>query len=292
MSTLTRIAPILFVLLWSTGFIGAKLGAPYSDPFPFLSIRFLIVIPLFAVLIALAGGSLYLPRKQIALSIFVGTLIHGTYLGGVFWAIDRGMPAGASTAILGLQPVLTAMMAYLLLKEPVRLRQWAGLVLGLFGLMAVVLPRLNVEDATGIPAITIPAIILAVLGISLGTVVQKKMPVGASLLTVTFYQYIGALLVTLPLSFTESWTVVWAPEFIIAILWLVLVLSVGAVLLLLLLIREGAVASTASLFYLVPVATSIESYFLFSETLTVVQMVGMLVMVVAIIMSRPKQQAR
>ncbi|MFN4009793.1 MAG: DMT family transporter [Pannonibacter sp.] len=284
---LAAIAPGLFVLLWSTGFIGSKLGAPYADPFVFLSLRYIAVLP-FLLLIAVAGRSRW-PGNPLAIThcIVTGMLVHGIYLGGVFWAIDRGMPAGASALMVGLQPVLTALAAGWLLKERIGPRHWAGMAVGSVGLILILGPKLGL-DGSGVTIATVSALLAAVLAMSLGTVYQKRFVPVTDHVTATVWQYVGALIVSLPLTLGESWQVEWSPQFIFAMVWLVLVLSIGAILLLMYLIRAGAVAEVASLFYLVPVATTIESYFLFGETLALVQIAGMGLVVAAILLIRRK----
>lgn len=280
-------APGVFVLLWSTGFIGSKLGSPYAEPMVFLSIRFAAVLPLLAGIAVLLGARWPSGARAIGHCIVTGMLVHGVYLGGVFWAIDNGMPAGASAIVVGLQPVLTALAAAPLLRERILPRHWGGIVMGSLGLTLVLGPKLG-EAGSGIDAETVTAAFAAVLAISLGTVYQKRFVPTTNLMSATFWQYVGALLVTVPLAFFESWTVIWSGEFLFALGWLTLVLSIGAILLLMFLIRQGAVSEVASLFYLVPVATTIEGYFLFGETLTPVQIAGMALVVFAVLVIRRK----
>ena len=280
-SLLPRLAPGIFVLLWSTGFIGAKLGAPHAEPFSFLFIRFVIVAVLLAT-IAVIGRTRW-PRGRAALdSVIAGALLHGVYLGGVFWAIDRGMPAGVSALVVGLQPLATAFLVSPILGETITLRHWAGLVVGLFGLALVLLPRLDVAGA-GINMATIGATTIAMLGITFGTIYQKRFATGAPLLTGGVFQYLGALvLVGLAALLLESFTIEWNGEFVFALGWLVVVLSIGAISLLMILIREGAVSRVAMLVYLVPAVSALIAYFLFGETLTLVQLVGMAVTMIAV----------
>ncbi|MEJ8475762.1 DMT family transporter [Roseibium algae] len=278
-------APSLFVLLWSTGFIGSKLGAPYAEPMVFLSIRFVLVLPLLALIAYLTKSQWPKSTGLIAHCIATGILVHGIYLGGVFWAIDQGMPAGASSIIVGLQPVLTTLAAALVLGERILIKHYAGLAIGGLGLALVLEPRLG-QTGSGIDPATITAVLLAVVSISLGTVYQKRYVQKTNLLAATFWQYIGALLVTLPLAMFEDLTVTWSGEFIFALFWLAFVLSIGAIMLLMLLIRQGAVSEVASLFYLVPVATAIEGYFLFGEILNAQQIIGMSLVVCAVLLIR------
>ncbi|KZL16878.1 DMT family transporter [Pseudovibrio sp. Ad26] len=290
MLSLTKLVPIIFVLLWSTGFIGARLGAPYSEPFAFLSLRFLLVLPLMGMIVWLSGRSFALTRKQVLHAVVTGMLVHGIYLAGVFWAIDNGMPAGVTALITGLQPFITGTLAYFLLKEDVTPRQWIGLAAGFVGIVLVILPKMG-SGVAQIPLWTVAAAFVATLGIAFGTTWQKRQPTNTDLITGIFYQYFGALLITLPLSMTESWVITWSGDLIFALAWLVIVLSVGAVLLLMYLLQHGAASTTATLFYLTPVAAAVASYFLFGETLNIIQLIGMAIVVVAIAVCRPKQKA-
>ncbi|SDU38225.1 DMT family transporter [Stappia sp. ES.058] len=287
-SYLDTFAPGIFVLLWSTGFIGSKLGAPYIEPFVFLSIRFLLVLPLLFALILATRASWPKTGTEVLHCLVAGALIHGIYLGGIFYAIDNGMPAGIAALVLGLQPLLTALLAGPLLGEKVAARHWAGLAVGACGLLLVVGPRLGV-DASGLTPVNALVCLLAVAGMSVGTVYQKRFAGGIDLLSGTLIQYAGALLIVVPLALGESWTIVWSGQMIFAMGWLVLVLSIGAILLLMVLIRRGSAARVASLFYLVPVAAAIESYFLFGETLTVVQIAGSALVVGALLMIRERR---
>ncbi|MEP3275729.1 MAG: DMT family transporter [Stappiaceae bacterium] len=284
---LTGAAPAIFVLLWSTGFVGAKMGAPSSNPFSFLLVRFVIVAAILGIFCLFAN--VRWPNRTDALqSMLTGFLVHGAYLGGVFWAIDNGMPAGVSAIIVGLQPLITVATAKLILDESITPRHLAGFGFGLLGLGLVLAPKLGLSN-TGVSPVTILACFAGVLGISIGTVYQKRFLNDIDLRTGTFYQYIGALpLMIVGLPFDGGYYIEWTGDFIFALAWLVLVLSIGAISLLMLLIRQGAVSSVASLFYLVPVATAIESYFLFGETLTTLQIIGMLIVVGAVALARKK----
>lgn len=289
MNLLTKAAPVIFVLLWSTGFIGSKLGAPYIDPMVFLTVRFLIVIPILLGLALILAKSWPVTPMAVFHCLVTGMLVHGIYLGGIFWAIKQGMPAGASSIIVGLQPVLTALIAVMLLKETVSGKHWLSMAVGAVGLVLVLGPKFDISG-TGITTVTILAAFIAVAAISLGTVYQKRFVPDTDLLAATIWQYVGALMITAPLTLSESWQITWSGELIFAMGWLVLVLSVGAILLLMLLIREGAVSQVASLFYLVPVATAVESYFLFDETLSLIQIAGMALIIGAVLIIRRSAQ--
>ena len=251
------------MLLWSTGFIGAKYGLPYVEPFTFLLIRMLAVIILLAILAWLGNASW--PSRQLAGHLAVaGLLVHATYLGGIFAAISRGLPAGMTALIVGLQPLITASVAGPLLGEKVGPRQWLGLALGLVGVAMVVWGKLSFDaDAT---AILMAVVSLA--GITAGTLYQKRFCGGMDFRTGAATQYVAAsAALALLAAGTETMRVEWTPSFIFALAWLVLVLSVGAIFLLFKLIREGQAAKVTSLLYLVPPTTALMAWGLFGENL-------------------------
>ncbi|NJN16155.1 MAG: DMT family transporter [Oscillochloris sp.] len=270
-------APAIFVLLWSTGFIGARYGLPYIEPFTFLEIRFVIATTALA-LIALVLRAPLPSRTGLAHSAVVGVLLHGGYLGGVFYAIDNGMPAGVSALIVSMQPVLTAVLAPMLLGERVNGRQWAGLGLGLLGVALVIGEKLSLGGAVPvITAATLTASLIALFSTTGATLYQKYHGAGIPLLWGTATQYAAAAVLMLALaSSVETRTITWAPQLFFAMAWLVCVLSLGAVLLLMFIIRRTSAARTASLFYLVPPATAIEAYLIFGERFGLVALVGLI----------------
>jgi drug/metabolite transporter (DMT)-like permease len=279
----TRLTPVLFVWLWSTGFIGAKYGLPYAEPFTLLLYRMLITI-------LLLGGLAFLmkshwPSPVMALHTAVtGLLVHGFYLGGVFYAIEGGMPAGVAALIVGLQPLVTAVAAVVVLREGVVIRQWLGLLLGLVGVTLVLWEKMGGSGEVGtVPLWPLVWALIALIGISIGTVYQKRFGQGVGLVPGTFIQYCAAgLFFALGAGLLETGEVTWDIQLLLAMGWLVLGLSVGAVLLLMLLIRRGAASQVASLFYLVPPVTALEAYLLFDERLGVLALIGGVLTVLAV----------
>lgn len=279
--------PALFVLLWSTGFIGAKFGLPYAEPFTFLFIRFvltlLLLIPL-VLLIRIPWPSSPRLWTHIAIS---GFLVHGAYLGGVFYGIYLGMPAGLAALLVGLQPLLTAAFAGPLLGETLSRRQWVGLILGLLGISLVLGSKLEMGDALfdgfGISALL--CVTAALLGISLGTLYQKRYCTTMPLLSGAVIQYLaaGALLGGGALLF-ETRQVEWSATFILTLAWLVLILSIAAILLLMALIKKGEASRVASLFYLVPPVTALQAWWLFDERLPLLGLAGMIVAIIGVVM--------
>ena len=260
--TLERFAPALFVLLWSTGFIGAKYGLPYADPFVFLSVRILIAAVLLFALASLMKMPIRIGRQAVVRSGLIGFFLHACYLGGVFYSIAQGLPAGVAAVVTSLQPVLVSIVAVKVLGEQLRIRQLVGLLIGLAGVILVLGPSIDSQ----IPMSAIIAILVALIGSTTATLLQKKMGSDIPLLSGTAYQYLfsGCVLGMIALA-TQETSITWNLRFTAAFIWLILVLSVGAILLLLWLLNTGSAAKVSSLFYLVPPATAIEAFVLFGE---------------------------
>ncbi len=257
-------APVVFVLLWSTGFIGARYGLPYIEPLTFLAVRMALVVVLMGTIAA--AGHVALPsRSEIGRSLLAGSLVHGLYLGGVFTAISQGVPAGISALIPGLQPILTSTIANRFMGETVTRIQWLGLALGLFGVILVLHDR-NIVLA-GSPLGWIASLV-SLVGITLGTLYQKRYCGGIDWRVGNLVQYIGAgFLFALGAFAFETREIHWSGELVFAIAWLALVLSIAAVGLMYWLIRRSAATGFASLFYLVPGVTALLAYLLFGERL-------------------------
>ncbi|WP_312869810.1 DMT family transporter [Jiella pacifica] len=265
--------PTVFVLLWSTGFIGARFAMPYAEPFTFLSLRFALALLLLGAM-ALAARASWPNWRLGGHSMIAGSLIHGVYLGGVFFAVRHGLNAGVVALIVGLQPIITALIAAPALGETIRPRHALGLLLGLVGVALVILPKLGTGGDYHF--VNVAPACLSALGISLGTIWQKRFATGVDVRTGTFFQYLGALVPTFVLAaLTETMAVEWNGEVIFALVWLTLVLSIGAIFLMMMLIREGAVSKVASLMYLTPGVTAVMAYLLFGETLTPIQLGGL-----------------
>lgn len=281
MPDIKRSIPAAFVILWATGFIGARYAMPWSEPFTFLAARFLLAAAILLAL-ALALHARAASRRQAFHSLIAGALMHGGYLGALFWAIRHGMPAGISAVVIGLQPLLTALMAGPVLGEKILPRHWLGLLIGFVGVFVVLSPRLGV-GASGVTMPTLAAMGISVTAMSAGTIWQKRHATSANVFTGTFWQYVGgAIPMVIGSALFETRTVVWNGELVFAMAWLVLVLSIGAIFLLMILIREGEMAKVASLFYLVPAVTAVIAWFLFGEELTPVQIGGMAIATIGV----------
>lgn len=269
--------PGIFILLWSTGFIGARFGLPHAEPFTFLVLRFAILTILLGGFSLLVGAPWPTEWRQVMHLTVTGLLLHCTHLGGIFYAIGKGMPVAVIALIVGTQPLLTAILAGPLLGERITLRQWVGFFLGLAGVALVVGSKLGAELG-GMEGLTAAA--LALLGITLGTLYQKRYGGQMDLRSGATLQFAICTVIMIPMAFAFETTVVhWTGEFVFALAWLVIVLSVGAMSLLLLMIRRGGASKVASLFYLVPPVTTLIAYFVFGETLSTVALLGMVISV-------------
>ncbi len=266
--------PLLFVFIWSTGFIVARLVAPHAEPLTFLMLRYGFSIVIFTTLAVTArapwpSGLIGWQHAAIA-----GVLMQAMYLGGVFWSVRHGLPASIAALVGGMQPLLTAVLAWRLLGEQVSPRRWVGIVVGLIGAMLVLVPR--AVAARGAPLAPVGICLLGMVALTLGTIWQKRAAVSADLRTNAAVQFMAAAAVTAPFAYgLEHRGFDLSLAAIIGLLWSVFGLSVGAISLLLLLIRRGAVAGVASLFFLVPPVTALLAFAAFGEHLTPIQIGGM-----------------
>lgn len=290
-----RMTPVFFVWLWSTGFIGAKYGLPYAEPFMLLFYRMLITLMCLGLLAFWMKSTWPSLRSTFHMAVS-GLLIHGFYLGGVFYAITGDMPAGLVSLIVGLQPLVTAFAAIIILKERIATYQWLGLLMGLVGVGLVLFEKLG--GAGQLPEFSLWALgwaVIALVGISFGTVYQKRFGKGISLIPGTFIQYCAAtVFFALGTFLFESQKVDWNIQLILAMGWLVLGLSIGAILLLMQLINRGAASEVASLFYLVPPVTALEAYILFDEQFEFLALCGgiMSVMGVALVLVTKQHETK
>ncbi len=266
--------PLCFVAIWATGFLTARLVASHVDPLSFLAWRFILSGMVFTA-IAFAIRAPW-PRDRLGWrnALVAGVLMQGLYLSAVFWSVNHGLPAGIAALVTGLQPLLTAILAGPLLGEPVLPRRWTGIMLGFAGALLVLTPQLRA--ANGVLLIPLLSCTAGMVGITLGTIWQKRHGGTADLRTGAAIQFLGAAVIGIPLAllteqgrFDGSW------QAIAGLSWAVLGLSVGATTLLLLLIRRGAVAGVASLFYLVPPVVALAAFVMFGEQLNAIQILGM-----------------
>ncbi len=267
--------PALFVILWSTGFIGMRFGTPFAEPFTFMMWRMLIVVCILG-LIVMATRAPWPEKIGDAGHIAVaGLLVHAIYLSGVLYAINLKLPLGFVALLTGLQPILTAVFANIFLHERLNLRQWSGMALGLVGVLLVVMSKFTLGNVNA-PALACAGI--ALLGITFGTLYQKRFCAHMDLRTGGVIQFSTTGLVMMLLAFAlETRQVQWAGQFFFALFWLAVVLSIGAISLLYLMIRRGAASKVASLFFLTPSVTAVMAYLLFDESLSWLAVAGLVV---------------
>lgn len=287
--TLGRLAPALFVLLWSTGWVVAKYAGLFADPLTFLVLRYSAAVVLFYLVCRIAGVAWPKSRAAIRHAIVSGMFLHGLYLGMVWWAIGQGVPAALSGIIAGLQPLMTGIAAALLVGEALTGGQRLGLVLGFAGITIAVLPNVLALDSGSIPIYAVAINVLAMACVTVGTIYQKRFLREGDLRAVATLQYVGALIVTVPAALVlEDLRVEWGIELFTALAWSVLGISMGAVALLLYLIRRGDVSKAASLIYLVPPLAALEAALMFGERLTVPMIVGTIVVVIGVYLTNRK----
>lgn len=264
-------APVLFVLLWSTGYIGAKFGLPFAEPFTLLFLRFLLALILLAPLVWWIRPAMAMSWRERGHLMVSGLLLHGVYLGGVFVAIKLGLSAGLTALIVGSQPLLTILAAPLLFGERSGLLHWLGILLGFCGICLI----LGAAPGVSYTLAALLAAVAALLGITAGTLYQKRFCTQHDLLAVAVHQYLPTvILFGVCALLLETREVDWTVQFVAALLWLVLALSLGAILLLTYLIKHGEASKVSSLFYLVPPVTAIEAWLFFGEPLGAVKIAG------------------
>ncbi len=277
MKALEKSAPVVFVLLWSTGFVGAKYILPYAEPFVFLTIRYASAAIILVLIAKALREPLIITRDQIQQSVLVGVFLQVIYIGGVFYAVSLGLPAGVTAVIVSLQPVLVSVLAFKILNEGLSFRKISGLLLGLVGVLFLLLPKIfqgnfNLE----FPKVGILSSVLALIGTTTGYLLQKRGGSEIPFLPGTAVQFATAtLLFALAGIFFEDWTIKVNLEFILALSWIVLALSIGSIFLLFYLLKHDSASSVSSLYYLVPPLTAVQAFFLFDERFTLIGLFGM-----------------
>lgn len=292
--SLDRLAPAIFVFLWSTGWVTAKYAVHYTGPLTFLCLRYALAGVLLWLICRVASVSWPRGWRDIGRAILSGVFLHGIYLGMIWWAIGQGVPAAIGGIIAGLQPLMTAVAAPFVIGERLSNAQRAGLVIGFVGIAIAVLPKMMAVGAAGVP-VPFYAVAINVLGmvsVTYGTLYQKKHVHGGNIMAVATLQYVGALLITVPFTFLlEDGHIDWSTGLLATLAWSVGAISIGAVALLLYLIRKGQVSRAASLIYLVPPLAAIEAAVLFGETLTTAMMAGTVLAVAGVYLANRKPVA-
>lgn len=278
--------PATFVLIWSTGWIVAKFVVPHADPMAFLALRYVAAIALLAPLALALGATWPKSGREWRAGLISGVMLHGVYLGGVWWAIAHGVPAGVSALIAALQPLFTA-LAGPLVGERLTPKRWLGVALGFAGVAAVVAPKLSgAGEALGGLALPIAVNVVAMVAVTAATLHQKRALAGVDLRTLAPVQYLGALAFTVPAIFlVGEFRFEATTEVFLALAWSVGVLSIAAIMLMLVMIERGEVSRVAALIYLVPPVAAVQAYLLFGETLNTLQMIGMALAAVGVVLA-------
>lgn len=284
-----RLAPATFVFLWSTGWISARAAAPYADPLTFLATRFSIAT--LAMLLLVAALRADWPRRgaDVGHAMVSGVLLHTGYLSTVWYVVGHGVPAGVSGVIAAVQPILTALLAPMLIGERITPRQWAGIALGFVGILFVLQPKITAVDPAKLAELRWLFLLnfFGMISVTLGTFYQKRFIPAGDLRTITMFQYVGASLSTwlVAYAFEPNLRLEWTLASVATMAWSVIALSVGAVLLLLWLIRQGAVSRAASLIYLVPSVVVVQAWLLFGETVSAPQIGGIVVTALGVLLA-------
>ena len=291
-----RLSPLLFVLIWSTGFIAAKYSMANADPFVFLCLRMALTTAVLIPILYLSGASL--PRNfwRYRHDMVTGFLLHCCYLGFVFWPIKQGMPSGIVAIIIGIQPILTMVLASVYIGESLTAKKFVGLVIGFIGVAIVILGKfgLGLINDEGLGLLPIGMCLLSLLAASSSVIYQKKFCNQSNLLTGTLMQYVAATIATalFAIVFGEAWQVAWSTTFVIALTWQVFGLSIGGVVLLMSIIKLGEAGRISSMFYLVPPLVVVEAHYLFEETLSPVSIAGMVLCLMGVyFVNRPALKA-
>jgi len=274
------LSPALFVLLWSTGFLGMKMGVQHAGTMTLLAVRFTLTTTVLLIICAIVRPNWPRNPAVVGHAVVVGALLHVVYIGGVGQAVGNGVSTGVVALVAGLQPLITAALVGRLLGEAVSRLQWLGLMLGFTGVGLVVFARLSVGGAT---VVGFGFTLLCLAGITAGTLYQKKYCQGHDMLTSMVVQFITAMTLTSAIAWSvEGMQIEWTGEFVFAVVWLGIVTSIGAFALLFWLLRRGQAARVTSLFYLTPPTTAVMGYAVFGETLGWLAVLGMAVAVVGV----------
>ncbi|WP_332405132.1 DMT family transporter [Vibrio metschnikovii] len=289
-----KMIPFLFVILWSSGFVGARYGLTYAEPMTLLSLRMLLTVLLFGGLLTLFKRQSIPKGKALWHASVAGLLIHGLYLGGTYQAIYWGMPAGLTSLLVGTQPVMTVLLLVIMTPQRFTVSQWIGLGIGFVGISLVLLGNLEWQSEEKQWA-AVGMCLLSLFGITVGTLYQKRFCQQSDLLGGTLVQYMAASILFIPLALkVESMSIQWTTTFVLTMVWLVVVLSCVAVLLLLYMVEHGASSNVASIFYLVPPTTAIQAWFTFDESLDGLGILGFILTALAVyfVVKKPKLWGR
>ena len=269
-----RIYPLMFILLWSSAFITTKPIVDNSEPFSALAFRFFFVAVGFYLFSLYSKNSIIIPKKNLLESIFSGVLFHGFYLGGVFFSISIGMPAGIAALIVTLQPILTNILSGPLLNEKISFKQWVGAILGFFGATLV----LGLDLGSDIPTYGLLATIIALISITSSTIWQKKLSSNLPLSVSNFYQAIGGCLfhILIVIIFVEPF-INFSSTFLLAMSHQIFLVSFGAFTILMFLIKKNSASKTVSVFFLIPAVSALMGWFFLEEVLSKIDILGFII---------------
>lgn len=293
MQLLSRFAPAIFVVLWSTGWVTARFATDYAGPVTFLSVRFMLSAALMLVICLALKVPIPTRPMDILHGIIAGAFMQGLYLGLIWWAIGEGVPASIGGIIAGLQPLLTGCAAYLFLKERLSAIQVAGLIIGFLGIFLAVLPKALAlsDEASTIPLYAVLVNMLGMVAIAYGTIYQKQNVHSVHVMASVFLQYIGGTIVVLPYAiYAENFRYAITLGSSLAMVWAVGAISIGAVAMLLMLINRGQAARAASLIYLVPPLAAIEAAVLFGDQLSLPMIIGTVIAVLGVYLTNRRSQ--
>lgn len=276
--------PAIFVPLWSSGFVLARLVAPHAEPLTFLAVRFALALLALAAIALWKGAAWPGTGREWGQALLAGILIHGLYLGGVFWSVANGLPTAISALMAGMQPLLVTLLAGRILGERMSRRGAIGILVGALGTLVTLAPKLGATDAGGIPLVPLLICLAGVISLTCGSIFVKRTTIAADPLTNTAVQYVGALVPTalvMPFVGGPVFDTTALPLWI-GLAWSVFGMSLGAILLLLHMIRKGALSKVSSLFFLVPGVSALMAWIGFGESLTVMQIAGLSIATVGV----------
>ena len=271
---MSRLFPILFILLWASAFVTSKAIVSDSSPFAALSLRFGLVGFGFFLFCLFTKNKIILPIKIFFKASVIGICFHGLYLGGVFYAIDKNLSVGITAIIVSLQPILTALFAGPLLKEVVIWKQWLGIILGFIGTLLVI----GFDIGESIPIIALVASIVGLMAITSGTLLQRKIGIDIPLATSNFYQAFSAFIFLIIVTYLfESPFINFTRDFIFSMSWQIIFVSFGAFTILQYLINTGTASRTATLFFLVPPVSVVMAWLFLKEQMNIIDIMGLVI---------------
>ena len=271
---MTRLFPLIFIILWASAFVTSKAIVNDSTPFAALSFRFGLVSLGFFIFCIFTNSKIILSFNDFIKASIIGICFHGLYLGGVFYAISENLSVGITAIIVSLQPILTAIFAGPFLKELVTWKQWVGIMLGFLGTLLVI----GMDIGESIPIIGLIASLIGLTAITSGTLLQRKIGGNIPLATSNLYQAFSAFIFLLMITFLfEKSFINFSLNFILSMSWQVIFVSFGAFTILQYLINTGTASRTATLFFLVPPVSVVMAWLFLNEKMTILDISGLII---------------